>query len=250
MPSTSARSWLISSSAAPARRRSASTASTWACTVASSAVVGSSAINKDGAAAIAEAISARWRRPPDNSCACSRARRSGSGMPTARIASSTRASRSPRRRGPPCRASDSAISSPMVRSGSSETSASCITRPAKAPRTRRQSRSRQPSASRPSISKRVAEMRAPAPARPSRLRAVRLLPEPDSPTSATHSPGRMLRSTPRTSGAPPAARSKPIERSRTSTSTRGKPSRDVFMPSSALIETSLAAAATGSCPAR
>ena len=44
------------------------TASTWACTVTSSAVVGSSAISSLGFSAIAIAIMARCRMPPENWC--------------------------------------------------------------------------------------------------------------------------------------------------------------------------------------
>ena len=44
------------------------TASTWACTVTSSAVVGSSAISSFGFSAIAMAIIARCRMPPENWC--------------------------------------------------------------------------------------------------------------------------------------------------------------------------------------
>ena len=39
-----------------------------ACTVTSSAVVGSSAISTSGSLAIAMAIITRWRMPPENSC--------------------------------------------------------------------------------------------------------------------------------------------------------------------------------------
>ena len=41
---------------------------TWACTVTSSAVVGSSAISTAGSSAIAIAIMIRWRMPPENWC--------------------------------------------------------------------------------------------------------------------------------------------------------------------------------------
>ena len=44
------------------------TRSTWACTVTSSAVVGSSAMSSAGLSAIAIAIIARWRMPPENWC--------------------------------------------------------------------------------------------------------------------------------------------------------------------------------------
>ncbi len=66
-PLTTARSWLISTSAAPSsatsRDRSFSTCS---CTVTSSAVVGSSARMTAGSAAIAIASMTRCRWPPDS----------------------------------------------------------------------------------------------------------------------------------------------------------------------------------------
>ena len=114
-----------------------------ACTVTSSAVVGSSAISSRGSSAIAEAIRARWRRPPESSCGSWRARSSGSGTPTSRSRSITFASRlarSPQ----PCTRSGSAISLPTLRSGSSETSASWSTKPTSAPRMLRQWRSLSP----------------------------------------------------------------------------------------------------------
>ena len=40
----------------------------WACTVTSSAVVGSSAMSTDGSRASAIAIITRWRMPPENWC--------------------------------------------------------------------------------------------------------------------------------------------------------------------------------------
>ena len=45
-----------------------SVSSTWAWTVTSRAVVGSSAMITSGSLAIAMAIMARWRMPPENSC--------------------------------------------------------------------------------------------------------------------------------------------------------------------------------------
>ena len=45
-----------------------SSASTCACTVTSSAVVGSSAISTDGLQAIAMAITTRWHMPPESWC--------------------------------------------------------------------------------------------------------------------------------------------------------------------------------------
>ena len=45
-----------------------SESSTCACTVTSSAVVGSSARITSGSLAMAMAMTARWRMPPENSC--------------------------------------------------------------------------------------------------------------------------------------------------------------------------------------
>ena len=47
---------------------SLTSSSTWACTVTSSAVVGSSAISSVGSQHSAMAIITRWRIPPENSC--------------------------------------------------------------------------------------------------------------------------------------------------------------------------------------
>ncbi len=71
------------------RWSSASRASTCACTITSSAVVGSSAMSSLGSQASASAISTRWRCPPDSWCGYSLARRAG--MPTRSSSSPTRA---------------------------------------------------------------------------------------------------------------------------------------------------------------
>jgi ABC-type glutathione transport system ATPase component len=62
-----------------------------ACTVTSSALVGSSATRISGSHASAIAISARCRIPPENSCGRARARRAASGMPTRSSTSTARA---------------------------------------------------------------------------------------------------------------------------------------------------------------
>ena len=64
------RSWIRSS-----------TSSTWAWIVTSSAVVGSSAMSRSGSFAIAIAIMARWRIPPEYSCGYWSTRWVGFGMP-------------------------------------------------------------------------------------------------------------------------------------------------------------------------
>ena len=66
--------------------------STSACTVTSSAVVGSSATMMSGFMASAMAIMTRWRWPPENWCGYLCIDASGSGMPTRRIRSSARSS--------------------------------------------------------------------------------------------------------------------------------------------------------------
>ena len=80
---TTPRSCVMITIAIPSSRcRRSSSARICACTVTSSAVVGSSAISSFGSLASAIAIIARWRMPPENSCGKSSTRRDGSGMPT------------------------------------------------------------------------------------------------------------------------------------------------------------------------
>ena len=77
---TRSRLWLMNSMAMPSSSRSrASRSTTCACTVTSSAVVGSSAMSNFGWHATAIAIATRWRMPPLNSCgkAARRSRRIG-----------------------------------------------------------------------------------------------------------------------------------------------------------------------------
>ena len=72
-----------------------------ACTVTSSAVVGSSAISRSGAQASAIAIITRWRMPPDIWCGYSSKRRAGAGMrtrPSASIARGAQLGQAPRGR--------------------------------------------------------------------------------------------------------------------------------------------------------
>ena len=71
--------------------RSSSSARICACTVTSSAVVGSSAISNLGSLASAIAIITRWRMPPENSCGNWSTRRFGSGIPTRSSNSTARA---------------------------------------------------------------------------------------------------------------------------------------------------------------
>jgi hypothetical protein len=67
MPAMTPKSWVMSSSAMPSSRRSRRIRRRiCACTVTSSAVVGSSAISRSGWHETAMAISTRWRIPPEN----------------------------------------------------------------------------------------------------------------------------------------------------------------------------------------
>ena len=69
------------------RWRSWSRSRIWAWTVTSSAVVGSSAMSRDGSLISPMAIIARWRMPPENWWGKSSTRRSGWGIPTRSSAS-------------------------------------------------------------------------------------------------------------------------------------------------------------------
>src|SRR3954447_5774178 len=83
---TTPRSWVIRITAMSSSRwRRAISSRICACTVTSSAVVGSSAIRSRGSFTSAIAIIARWRMPPQNSCGEEAKRRAGArGPPTPR----------------------------------------------------------------------------------------------------------------------------------------------------------------------
>ena len=118
---TTPRSWVIRMTAVPSSRcRSPIRSRICAWIVTSSAVVGSSAISTLGWQASAMAIIARWRMPPESWCGYSRARRSGSGMPTRRSISIGRAARGAPRSVLVEHGASRAIWRPMVISGLSE----------------------------------------------------------------------------------------------------------------------------------
>ena len=105
---TTGRSCVTSSSASPKSRQSASSSSRiCACTITSSAVVGSSATSTLGSQASAMAIAARWRMPPENSCG-KRAPRSARD-PDRLEQLAARAARLPRPVARPCNSSASTI---------------------------------------------------------------------------------------------------------------------------------------------
>ena len=90
-PATTPRSWVIRIIAMCRRRCSrASRSRICACTVTSSAVVGSSAISSRGSQDSAMAMATRWRIPPESWCGYCRSRCSGAGMPTDASSSTAR----------------------------------------------------------------------------------------------------------------------------------------------------------------
>ena len=196
-------SWVISTRAVRVSRCSSAIRSRIsACTVTSSAVVGSSAISRAGSQAMAPAIITRWRMPPDSSCGYWFIRRAASGMRTwsshwrARALASL--SETPR-----CRRSGSAICSPIFTCGVRAVSGSWKIMVIFEPRMRFSSRVFRPSSSWPS---KVAEPVA-VPfwaSRPMTVMKVWLFPDPLSPTTPRHSPWPTSRETPRTASTTPS----------------------------------------------
>ncbi|MNQ05952.1 hypothetical protein D3C85_186930 [compost metagenome] len=209
----------MSSTAMPYLRcSSASSSRICARTVTSSAVVGSSASSRRGLQARAIAIMARWRCPPESWCGYDLARRAGSGMPVS-ASSCTEASCAARADSPSCNSSTSAIWSPTVYSALSAVIGSWKIIAISLPRMPRSSRSGIDSRSR---APRCAcdPDRVATPSRSafctsrSSDSAVTVLPEPDSPTSASFSPAAICRSMPCTTGLPPKATRSPFTSSK------------------------------------
>ena len=170
----------------------------------SSAVVGSSAISTLGLQASAMAIIARWRMPPESWCGYSRARCAGSGIRTKRSIS-TALSRVADFARSWCSRIASLICSPMVSTGLSEVIGSWKTIESSLPRTLRMAASSSCSRSRPS------SVMLPPTIRPGGSgtscmmeSAVMLLPQPDSPTTASVSPRLSEKETPSTALRMPA----------------------------------------------
>ena len=162
------------------RRSSCMSASICACTVTSSAVVGSSAIRSAGVHNRAVAIVTRWRMPPESSCGQDCRRLPASGIRTASSSSPQRLSAC-RRPMPSCSSSTCAICTPILRYGFSEVIGSWNIIAIRLPRIPRRSRSAIPINSRPS--NRALPLLRPLSANsPMRLSTDWLLPEPDSPT--------------------------------------------------------------------
>ena len=185
---TTPRSWAISRIPVPWRsRRDLSRLRICAWIVTSRAVVGSSARRSAGLLAMAAAITTRCRMPPLKRWGASPYRCSGAGMPTS--ASSSRARARAVRPSAPCARTVAAIWSPMEKLGSSDVSGSWNTMPMALPRSSRSAGSERPTRSR-SRNLMLPATSAAGGRRPRIASAVVDLPHPDSPTSATISPGR------------------------------------------------------------
>ena len=191
-----------------------------ACTVTSSAVVGSSAMISSGWFAIAIAMTTRCRIPPDSSCGYLRAIWAGSGRPT-RSSSSTARFQVPRRSARPCSRRHSATCQPTVYIGFSAVSGSWNTIATRAPRIARHSAGPQSSSSFPS-SLIDPLTRADSGSSPRMARASMVLPDPDSPTTPIVSRALSETLTPRTASMTPASVGRLIRRSSTSSSGPGR----------------------------
>ena len=161
----------------------ASSSMIWRWMVTSSAVVGSSAMSSLGSQASAMAIITRCCCPPDISCGYDFMRRCGSGIPTSPSSASARAqaARRPRRM---CLTSGSQSCWPTLNTGLSELIGSWKTHAISLPRSACSSGILACSRSRPCHITRPLRS-ALSGSRLSTDIAVTLLPEPDSPTSAT-----------------------------------------------------------------
>ena len=207
---------MISTSAIPrsrCSRRSRSSSCAWIVT--SSAVVGSSAISTSGSGASAIATAARWRSPPESWCGYCASRRSGSGTPTSSSSSTARRRAAPRRQ--------SAVRLEALRDLPTdreqrvearhrvlEDHARCAGRgAAAAPAARR------PAASTPSSITRPPDDVAGGRQQAHDREDVTLLPQPDSPTSPSVSPGSISNETPRTAGTEPSRVANAVCRSST-----------------------------------
>ena len=184
------RSWVIRITAMPyCACRSRISFRICACTVTSSAVVGSSAISTSGLLASAMAIITRWRWPPESWCGYCSSRASGSGICTSLrelqrprqrlLAAHALCSGSPRRSGcRPCRPGSASSSAPGRSSRCGRRAASRICRSANLSDV----------ACRRAAISAVGEIVARLGSSPMTARAVTDLPEPDSPTIAMVSP--------------------------------------------------------------
>ena len=188
----------------------------WAWMVTSRAVVGSSAISSFGSHDRPIAIITRWRMPPDISCGYCLTRRSGLGMPT-RVSASIARSQASFFETFMCSWTCSAIWSPMVKTGFRLVSGSWKIIAMSLPRILRISSIGMDRISRPSnqISPEVISAGGMSSSRMI-VRAVTLLPLPDSPTMPRVLPRPSEKETPSTAGTSPSITWKTVRRFRTS----------------------------------
>ena len=189
---TTGRSCVTSSSASPKSRQSESSSSRiWACTITSSAVVGSSATSTLGLHASAIAIAARWRMPPENSCGkppprspgCRPPRAAPPRAPSRPDRTPSRAARAPRRSAPTVCTGLSAFIAPW------KTIASSVQRCGRIVSSPPARMSWPFSSTRP-------DTHALGGSRPRRPSTLVVLPQPDSPTSPSRSPASRASDTP------------------------------------------------------
>jgi hypothetical protein len=212
MRATTPRSWVISSSAMPCSAcNCASSSRICAWIVTSSAVVGSSATSTSGSTASAAAIITRCLRPPESWNGYSPRRRAASGTPTFSSSAIARACAGAPRR-PVWRSRTSVICRPTVRTGLSAVAGSWKIIATRRPRTARIAASGRLSRSCASSSTRPAAIRAASGSSRSTDSAAIDLPQPDSPTSARHSPRASSRSTPSTAHSAPCGVSMRVRR--------------------------------------
>ena len=189
-PATTPRSWVISTTAAPVTSLAfCSTSRICAWIVTSRAVVGSSAMISAGSFAIAIAIIARWRMPPENSCGKAFTRRSGAGIPTIFSSSTARFSAVRALMFLSWRVSASSICCPMVYTGVRAESGSWKIIAISLPRRRERALSSLSRSDSPR--KRISpSTSAELGSRPITAREETDLPDPDSPTMPRNSPSR------------------------------------------------------------
>ena len=144
--------------------------------------------------AIAIASITRWLMPPESWCGKASRRRSASGISTARSSSRARARRAAREP-PSCRPIVSISWKATLNDGFRLVIGSWKIMAMSPPRSERRSRGDIDGSSRPSKASRSARTRPGASIRPSTPSAVTLLPEPDSPTMPTTSPGATVKLT-------------------------------------------------------
>ena len=191
-------SWVISITAMRSRSRSPSIRSRiWAWIVTSRAVVGSSAMSSLGSQASAMAIITRWRSPPDSSWGYWSSRSAGRGISTMVRTSSARLRASPLETSR-CSRTPSAICLPIVIVGLSEVSGSWGISATSSPRTVRICFSSRGARSRPS-SRTLPPLMWPLPGNSRMIeKPAVLFPQPDSPTTPTHSPSATEKEMPST----------------------------------------------------